>query len=275
MTKLTFGRWLRWLLIVVGVVGCTTVSETGRRQFNVLSPQQELQMGIQSFEKMKEEVPISDDPEANKLMKKVGKRIAKVADPEIPNAEWEFVVFESEDPNAFALPGGKVGIYTGILPITKDEGGLATVIGHEVAHAAARHGGERVSRAMLMEVGGSFIEAGLSGGDPRLQQAASTVYGLGAQLAFALPHTRKQEAEADKIGLMYMARAGYNPEHAVDFWQRFADYNETRGSGTPWFLRTHPLDQKRIENIRAWMPEAKAEYRAAQQADDGSSGGSN
>ncbi len=267
-----FRRWFRWVLIGLVIAGCTTVPETGRQQLNLLSSEQAFEMGVKSFEKMKKEVPISDDPEANKLLKKVGKRIAEVADPDIPNAEWEFVVFKKEEPNAFALPGGKVGIHTGILPITKNESGLATVIGHEVAHVAARHGSERVSHALLRQAGGSFIQAGLSGEDPRLQKAASTVYGLGSQLALALPHSRKQEAEADKIGLMYMARAGYNPERAIDFWQRFAEYNETRGSSTPWFLRTHPLDKTRIQNIRDWLPEAKREYRAAQQADnDGAS----
>lgn len=250
-------------LAAVLISGCSTVPVTGRTQFNILSPQQEMELGFSAFNQMKKEVPISKDPQLNALVTKVGKRIAAVAQADLPGAQWEFVVFESKEANAFCLPGGKVGVYTGILPITKDEEGLAVVLAHEVAHAAARHGGERMSQAIVLQGLGDQIGA-FSARDPRWQAVANTAYGLGSQLLVALPHSRMTESEADHIGLIYMARAGYNPEAAIAFWERFAEYNRKAGGATPWWLRTHPLDEKRIERLRAWMPEAKAQYRPAQ-----------
>jgi predicted Zn-dependent protease len=262
MKKFSF-RFFAWLsmagLTAALLVGCRTVPETGRRQLNFMSSGEEMQLGLSSFDKMKQETPINKDPAINAQVQRVGKRIAAVAP--LPNAQWEFVVFDSKEVNAFCLPGGKVGIYTGILPITKDDLGLATVIGHEVAHAVARHGGERISEATLLQTGGQVLGAGLSSTDPRMQAIASTVYGLGAQVGLALPHSRAQESEADHIGLLYMARAGYDPEAAVAFWQRFADYNAKSGGATPWFLRTHPLDETRIRQLKEWLPQAKKEYK--------------
>jgi predicted Zn-dependent protease len=221
-----------------------------------------MQLGLTSFDQLKKTTPISKDPAANALVQKVGKRIAAVATPDMPNAQWEFVVFESKEANAFCLPGGKVGVYTGILPITKDEAGLATVIGHEVAHAVARHGAERMSEAMLEQNLGQALGVSLSHSDPRLQAAAQVAYGLTTQVGVELPHSRAQESEADHIGLIYMARAGYDPQAAVQFWQRFMQYSAQQGgSGTPVFLRTHPTDEKRIQQLQAWMPEAKAQYK--------------
>lgn len=241
-------------------VGCATVPVTGRRQLNLLSANQEMQLGFNSFQQTKSQVPINRDPAVNALVQKVGKRIAAVAD--LPGAQWEFVVFESKEANAFCLPGGKVGIYTGILPITKDEGGLATVIGHEVAHAVARHGAERVSEGMLIQTGGQLLGAAMNAANPQMQALTVAAYGLGTQLGRTLPHSRAQESEADQIGLRYMARAGYDPEAAIGFWQRFAAYNAGHGGGgTPWFLRTHPLDETRIQQIREWLPAARAEMK--------------
>src|SRR4051812_20151310 len=220
--------------------GCVTNPETGRKQLNLVSSSQEAQLGLQSFQELKQQTPISKDPAANALVQRVGKRIASVA--ELPNAQWEFVVFDSKEANAFCLPGGKVGVYSGLLPITKDEAGLATVIGHEVAHAVAHHGAERMSEATIMQTGGQLLGAALSASDPRWQQAANVAYGLTTSVGRELPHSRQQESEADRIGLTYMARAGYNPREAVNFWQRFAAYNQQAGAGggTPAFLRTHP-----------------------------------
>ena len=202
-------------LLAVVLAGCNTVPVTGRSQFNLMSTGQEQQLGLTSFDKLKQETPISKDPAANALVQKVGHRIAAVADKDMPGAQWEFVVFESKEANAFCLPGGKVGVYTGILPITKDEAGLATVIGHEVAHAVARHGGERMSEATALQMGGSILGASLSKSDPTVLAAANTAYGLTSQVGVALPHSRAQESEADHIGLIYMARAGYDPQGAV------------------------------------------------------------
>jgi predicted Zn-dependent protease len=246
--------------LLLFTIGCATVSETGRRQFNFMSASQEMQLGFSEFDKMKKEVPISKDAALNALVQKVGKRVAAVA--ELPNAQWEFVVFDSKEANAFCLPGGKVGVYTGILPITKDEAGLATVIGHEVAHAVARHGGERISVAMGLQTAGAVTGALIGSSKyANYGPAFNQVYGLGSQVGASLPHSRMQEAEADEIGLTYMARAGYDPEAAVGFWQRFGEYNRTAGGNTPWFLRTHPTDAQRVENLKALLPKAKAQYR--------------
>ncbi len=247
------------ICLAAGLVGCSTVPVTGRSQLTLMSPAQEMELGLASFAELKKEVPISKDAAANALVQRVGQRIAAVAANDLPNAQWEFVVFESEQVNAFCLPGGKVGIYTGILPITKDEAGLATVIGHEVAHAVARHGGERISQAMVIETGGSLLGLGLQNTDPRWQAAASLAYGVGTKLGAELPHSRAQESEADRIGLIYMARAGYPPEAAVEFWQRFGEFNKQQGDATPWFLRTHPLDETRVKQLQNWIPEAKAQ----------------
>lgn len=252
------------LVVLLSLVsGCSTVPVTGRTQFTgLVSPSQEMQLGLTSFDQLKKTTPISHDAAANALVQKVGKRIATAAGPDMPNAQWEFVVFESKEANAFCLPGGKVGIYTGILPITKDESGLATVIGHEVSHAVARHGAERMSEGMAMQLGGELLGVGLSNSDPRMQAAAQVAYGLTTQVGRELPHSRAQESEADHIGLIYMARAGYDPQSAVLFWQRFMQYNAQQGgSGTPAFLRTHPTDETRIKQLQQWMPQAMKQYK--------------
>ena len=257
-------------LVAVGLVvllvgaGCSTVPVTGRKQLTLLSAGEEMQLGLTSFEQLKKETPINKDPAINALVQRVGKRIAQVAGPDMPNAQWEFVVFDSKEANAFCLPGGKVGVYTGILQITKDEAGLATVIGHEVAHAVARHGGERISEAMLIQTGGQVLSSSLSKSDPAWQSIAQLAYGAGTKLGRELPHSRSQESEADRIGLIYMARAGYDPQQAVAFWQRFMEYNKAHGgdqtSFFASFLRTHPLDEVRIRQLQQWMPEAQAAF---------------
>ena len=250
-----------WLcLLGVGWGGCSTVPETGRRQINFIPQVEEMQLGLSSFEKMKQEAPISKDTAANALVQKVGKRIAAVAP--LPNAQWEFVVFESKEANAFCLPGGKVGVYSGILPITGDEAGLATVLGHEIGHAVAHHGAERMSESLLLQGGGSLLDAGLAKSDPRTHAAMVTAYGVAAQVGRELPHSRKQESEADHLGLIYMARAGYNPDAAVGFWERFSEYNRQHGGSQGlWFLRTHPLDDVRIKLLHEWLHEAHREFR--------------
>jgi len=241
--------------------GCSTVPVTGRSQLNLMSAGEEMQLGLTSFNQLKKETPISKDAAANALVQKVGNRIAAVA--ELPNAQWEFVVFESKEANAFCLPGGKVGVYTGILPITKDEAGMATVLGHEVAHAVAHHGGERMSQETLRQAGNEVLAVSMSNTDPRTQAIAKMAYGIGTQVGAILPYSRLHESEADEIGLRYMARAGYDPEAAVGFWQRFAAYSQRQGGGVPVFLRTHPTDEKRIQQLKTLIPDAKAEYRPA------------
>ena len=220
----------------------------------------QLVMGFTEFDKMKKDVPINHDPALNAMVQRVGQRIAAVAKPDMPNAQWEFVVFDSKEANAFCLPGGKVGVYTGILPITKDDAGLATVLGHEVGHAVAHHGGERMTEAMGLQLGGQLV--GSAAAQSKYQALIVQGYGLSSQLGVALPHSRKQESEADEIGIIYMARAGYQPQAAVDFWQRFSSYNSANGGGgTPWFLSTHPVDADRVAHLKQLLPRAQSEYR--------------
>jgi metalloendopeptidase OMA1, mitochondrial len=250
---------------LLGLDGCTTVPVTGRHELNFVSADQEMQLGLTSFDQLKKDTPINHDPAINAAVQRVGKRIAAVANADMPNAQWEFVVFESKEANAFCLPGGKVGVYTGLLPVTQTDAGLATVLGHEIGHAVAHHGASRMSEAMLTQAGGQALGSAMSATDPRWQSAATLAYGLGTQLGVELPYSRAQESEADHIGLVYMARAGYDPQQAVAFWQRFSDYNKQQGgSSTPTFLRTHPLDAVRIQQLQQWLPEAQAEFARSQ-----------
>src|SRR5947209_5018416 len=182
---------------VVVLDSCTTVPVTGRHELNFISADQETQLGLTSFDQLKKDTPVSRDAKNNGEVEKVGRRIAQVASKDLPNAQWEFVVFDSKEANAFCLPGGKVGVYSGILPITKDEAGLATVLGHEIAHAVLHHGSERMSEALLMQTGGQVLSSALGSSSPTTQAAAQTAYGLTTQVGRELPHSRAQESEAD------------------------------------------------------------------------------
>lgn len=247
------------LVVSLIVVACTTtVPETGRKQLNFLTPAEEAKLGLSEFNKLKKEKPISKDAHYNALVQRVGKRLSVVMP--VPNAEWEFVVFDDSTPNAFALPGGKVGIHTGIFEITQNDAGLAAVIGHEVAHVVARHSGERLSQNAVAGavVAGAGIALNSDGRDGALATAA---LGGGALLA-TRAFSRKQELEADRMGAIFMARAGFNPEESVGLWQRFGQWRaqSRQGGRTPTFLSTHPLDERRIEELRLFMPQAMAEY---------------
>jgi predicted Zn-dependent protease len=253
-------RFKGWL-VGIGIFGilaaCSTAPITGRRQLSLVSGSEEAKLGLTAFDQMKKETPVSKDAAANALLQKVGKKIAAAAAKDLPDAQWEFVVFESKEANAFCLPGGKIGVYTGILPITRDEAGLATVLGHEVAHAAAHHGAERMSQQQAAQIGGEAVNLGLSGS--QYGAVASSLYPAAAQVLILLPYSRKQESEADRIGLHYMARAGYDPQQAVSFWERFSSAMGGKDS-TPTFLRTHPVDSVRITDIKKYLFEAKQEY---------------
>lgn len=253
------------VLTLALVCACATVPETGRRQLVVTDPATEARMGTQLFDQIKSEQRISTDSAARARVNRVGRRIAAVAP--VENAQWEFVVFDDSVPNAFALPGGKIGVNTGILPIARDDAGLATVLAHEVGHVIARHGGERMSQNMFAAVGGALLDVGLAVGaglSPAERQVALGAYGAGATVGVLLPFSRRHELEADRIGLLLMARAGYDPRAAVGFWQRMMEYSRRQGgANVPEFLRTHPLDERRIAEIESFMPEALAEYRKA------------
>jgi predicted Zn-dependent protease len=244
---------------LVGVACTTTVPETGRKQINMLPPSKEAALGLTEFQKMKETKKISTNPAYNDLVQRVGKRLSIVMP--VPNADWEFVVFEDPSPNAFALPGGKVGVHTGLFQVTQSEAGLAAVIGHEVAHVVARHSGERVSQQVLAgaAVAGAGYMLNRDGGNGTLPTAA---LGAGALVA-TRAWSRGQELEADRMGAIFMARAGYDPREAVELWKRFAAWKQqnTKSGGTPNFLSTHPLDETRIAQLQHYLPEALAEYK--------------
>jgi len=246
-------------LLLVVFTACTTVPEIGRSQFNLISPSMERSMGRDAFTRIKANTPFSNDTNSTTMLQRVGRRIAAVAD--LPKAQWEFVLFSQSQANAFCLPGGKVGVYSGILPITQNEAGLATVLAHEVAHAVAHHGSERISRVLAVQGVGIALISSMNDVDASTKNLLYAAYGLTATIGTELPHSRLQESEADEIGLIYMARAGYNPEEAIEFWERFAESNNQKNSRMPWFLRTHPLDAQRIDNLKRLMPKAKLQYR--------------
>jgi metalloendopeptidase OMA1, mitochondrial len=258
--RLRLSRPALWLVFVLFVSACTTVPETGRSQLLLISSGEELQLGLSQFSEVKKNTPLSKDAELTRQVQQVGQRIAAVA--QLPGAQWEFVLFDKPDTaNAFCLPGGKVGIYSGILTITRDDAGLATVIAHEIAHAVARHGAERISQGLMVQLGGEVLASAMRTRPDSTQNLILGAYGLGSEVGVMLPHSREQELEADHIGLLFMARAGYNPRAALAFWQRFSAYNREHGGRPIAFLSTHPLDDRRIAQIEALLPQAEAEYR--------------
>lgn len=254
----------RFILVPVlgGLAACATVPETGRSQLLLITPAQEMQLGLDEWHKLKQSTPVSRDPELTSMLNRVGRSIAEVAP--LPGAQWEFVLFD--DPriaNAFALPGGRVGVYTGLLPITQDEAGLATVVGHEIAHAVARHGAERISQGLLLQLGGQALESALLSNAELTRNIVLAAYGIGGELAITLPYSREQELEADRLGLIYMARAGYDPRAAIAFWRRFAEDKSRQGDPMLSLLSTHPVDEVRIQQLEALLPQAMAEYQRA------------
>ena len=246
-------------LLAAGLVtACETVPYTGRSQLQFMSLEQESQLGAQAYRQTLAKAKLSSDAAASEMVTRVGSRIAAVSGH--PEYRWEYrLIQDDKQVNAFALPGGKVAVYTGILPITRDENGLAAVLGHEIGHVIARHGGERMSQQMGV---GIFVEtlAALSSGNPATVQAVASLLGAGATVGVLLPWSRAQESEADHLGLILMAKAGYDPHAARDLWVRMAA--ASKGSGKPpEFLSTHPSEPTRIQQIDVWMPEAMRYYR--------------
>ncbi len=259
-------RLFRWhpalsgaLVAAAIVAACETVPYTGRSQLQFMSPQQETQLGVQAFQQTLAKARLSSDASASEMVTRVGSRIAAVTGH--PEYQWEYrLIQDDKQANAFALPGGKVAVYTGILPITRDENGLAAVLGHEIGHVIARHGGERVSQQMLVNVGLEATMAALSSGNPATVQAVASLLGAGAKVGLVLPWGRAQESEADHLGLILMAKAGYDPHAARDLWVRMTAASQ--GSGRPpEFLSTHPSEPTRVRQLEAWMPEAMQYYR--------------
>ena len=247
-------RIVALLAFVIALACCQSAPYTGRSQLMILSESQESQLGLQAYQEVLGKERLSTNREWTAMVQRSGQRIAAVADK--PEFEWEFKLIASNTVNAFCLPGGKVAFYEGIMPVCGDENGVAVVMGHEIAHAIARHGGERVSQGMLTQFGAEAASAMLGGNSPAVRQIITAGLGLGV----TLPFSRKHESEADRIGLILMAKAGYDPRVAPGFWQRM---NAKGGQRAPEFLSTHPSPETRIQQLEEWMPEAMGYYRQA------------
>ncbi len=252
--------------ILLGVVAmlaaCTTAPVTGRKQLNLVGDSTINQLGMQSYQQELAKAKTDTNPAHVELVQRVSKRLADTAEAQFhPGYQWQTTVID--DPktvNAWCMPGGKIAVYSGIFPITQDENGLAVVLAHEISHALAHHGAERLSRSELMQLGEAGLLAAVQAGKPEATKVAGAALGLGGQLGVELPFSRQQESEADHIGLVLMAKAGYDPATAVEFWQRMLAYS--KGKDPPALLSDHPSSEQRIADIKRELPEAKAAFVA-------------
>jgi predicted Zn-dependent protease len=252
---------------------CTKVPITNRRQFNLLPESELISMSLTEYRKFLAAHPAAPSSDSNTIMvKRVGANISREITKymqshgqakRIRGYNWEFNLVQDNTVNAWCMPGGKVVVYTGLLPVAKDEKGLAVVMGHEIAHAIARHGNERMSQQLAIQLGGVALAVAVSQKPEQTQQVFLQVYGAGSTLG-ALAYSRKHESEADKLGLCFMAMAGYDPSEAVAFWDRMSKIG---GAAPPVLLSTHPSDAQRIKDIKAYLPTAMKYYK-------GGSGGS-
>jgi predicted Zn-dependent protease len=243
-------------LILSIFTSCSKTPYTNRKQMVIFSPQQELQMGYQSAQQILQHEKVSNDRRINALVQRVGKRIANAAAQ--PGYKWQFFVIDKDQLNAFCLPGGKVFVYTGLFKAVQNEDQLAVVIGHEVAHAIARHGAERMSMIQLGRMGKEIASKTLGGG--KYAQVINQAYGAGETYGMVLPFSRKFEYEADEIGLYLMTKAGYNPNEALKFWDNMRRLKQGM-KNPPEFLSTHPADINRIKKIQALIPKALQHYK--------------
>ena len=253
---------------LASLAACYRAPTTGRDQLIFFSEEKEMRMGIEAYRDVLKHYPLSTNTENNAMLRRVGERIAAAANR--PDYDWEFALIQDDKTvNAFALPGGKVAFFTGILKHTQNEAGIATVMGHEVTHAIQRHGVERMSRGIVEQVASLGALAGAATGkiDPQVVLGTLSAYGVGV----SLPFNRAQESEADFIGLRLMAQAGYDPHEAIAFWERMSGCPRNMigklcfrsGAGIPEFLSTHPSEESRIKNIEHWIPQMMQYYHTA------------
>ncbi len=259
-----------FVLILISVLfnSCSKVPLTGRSQLDLIPDNEMLSMSFQQYDQFLKDNKESTNQQETALVRKVGERVAKAVEQyftqnnlsqQLQGYKWEFHLIDSKEVNAWCMPGGKVVVYTGILPITKTEAGLAVVLGHEIAHAVAKHGNERMSQAMIAQLGGVALSQALKEKPALTQNIFMAAFGIGTQVGVLLPFSRLQESEADHLGLIFMAMAGYNPNYALEFWQRMASMQN--GQAPPEFLSDHPSDQTRIEKIKNEIPEAMKYYK--------------
>jgi predicted Zn-dependent protease len=264
----SIGSLVALILFLVFLFSCATVPITERRSLQILPDSEMTTMSLQQYSEVLKKSTLSHDTEKVQMVRRVGGRIAQATEEffresgmaeEIKNYKWEFNLIEDDKVvNAWCMPGGKVAVYTGLLPVAGDETGLAVVLGHEIAHAIAKHGNERMSQGLLVQLGGIGLAAALGSQPGVATNVFLSAYGAGAQLGFLLPYSRVHESEADRIGLVLMAKAGYDPRQAIPFWERM---NAKGGSRPPEFLSTHPAPESRIASIRQEIPEAMKYYR--------------
>jgi len=251
------------------LVGCSTVPITGRRQLSFIPQGELMTLSDQNYKQVLSQSKISSDANWNAKVTNVGQKIAASAETfmrengmgkDLQNYKWEFNLLQDDKTvNAFCMPGGKIVVYTGILPVVQDDNGLATVMSHEVAHALANHGGERMSQELLVQAGGMGLAQIMKSKPALAQKILMQAYGAGSQVGILLPYSRSHESEADHIGLILMARAGYDPKSAVVFWERMSVLG---GAKPPELLSTHPADSRRILDIQKEIPEAEKYYKA-------------
>ena len=255
------------VMMVLFLFSCSTVPLTGRKQLNMIPGDQIMSMSYQQYSDfLKQNPPVTGTKDAQ-MVKTVGRNIESaveryLADNKLSSLlngyQWEFNLVNDKSINAWCMPGGKVVVYSGILPVTQNETGLAVVMGHEIAHAIAEHGNERMSQELLRTAGTVGLEVALNDQPEETKNLWMMAYGAGTEVAAILPYSRLHESEADHLGLIFMAMAGYNPEESVAFWQRMSA--ASNGQKPPEFLSTHPSDQTRISNLNKWMPEAMKYY---------------
>jgi predicted Zn-dependent protease len=263
-------KYLILCLLVITVIlnSCSTVPVTGRRQLDLIPASEVISLSYTSYSQVLKENKLSTNVAQTNMVKSCGARIQKAVETymaqknlssHLNGFKWEFNLLESPTVNAFCMPGGKVAFYTGIMPICQDETGIAVVMGHEVAHAIANHGGERMSQGLIQQMGGAALAVALKEKPESTQQLALAAYGAGSTVMGILPYSRLHETEADKLGIIFMAMAGYDPQSAPKFWQRMSAMN--KGQKPPEFLSTHPSDKTRIDNLNKAMPEALKYYK--------------
>ncbi len=246
-------------LSVFLLLGCSSVEYVNRKSTAFIPENQEIALGEEAYGQVLAENELSNDADQTAVLNRVGTRIAAIA--ERPQYDWEFALIEDpETVNAFALPGGKVAFYTGILPLCGNENGIAVVMGHEVGHVLARHGAERMTQGIATGLAGSALQIAVANKSPAAQTAILSGYGLATTTGVLLPFSRKQEYEADYIGLLLMAKAGYDPREALTFWGRMIELSG--GQHPPEFLSTHPSSEKRVKQMEKHLPEAMEYYEA-------------
>lgn len=260
-------EFLNWMIPagfgLCSCFGCRTTPITQRRQLLLIPESQEVQMGVAAYDEVKTKNKLSTNAKYNEVVTRVGQRLAAAAKQQNlgTNFDWEFTVIADQTQNAFCLPGGKVAFYEGILPVCQNEAGVAVVMSHEISHALARHGGERMTQQMGVDGGGKILQAVVKRKAADKEQAFMAVYNTGTKYGFVLPYSRAHESEADEMGIHIMSQAGYDPNEAPKFWERFGAAKS--GDAPPEFASTHPSDASRAAALKALLPQALEEYQSA------------